>query len=321
MTSKVSVCIPAYKQPDFLRQALQSVFTQTYRDFEVVITDDSPDDSVQHVVAEYASLGKLKYQRNFAPKGSPENWNESIRIASGEYIKLLHHDDCFVDENCLATFVALLDDHPEASFAFCPALVSDEYLSTIYCHSPSIRMIHELCQEPNVLFLANFIGGPSATIHRKGIIQRYDPRMKWLVDIDFYIRVLSENRNIAYSTRPLVRTRVAPSSVTAASVGNRTVELFEFLYLYRKISHDKHLDLRYYTKMWWIFVKYGVTSPRDIADLGVSLDGLPALDRILHIQRILKGMRLQKILRKWDSTARQVYRYWRNFRYPDPASH
>lgn len=319
MTPKVSICIPAYKQPEYLRQALLSIFAQTFQDFEVVITDDSPDDSVERIAAEHSDLGRLKYQRNLSPKGSPENWNEAIRLASGEYIKLLHDDDCFVDENCLATFVALLADHPEANFAFCSTLVCDENLSTIYLHSPSTRMIRTLYREPKDLFLANLIGGPSATIHRKRISQRYDPRMKWLVDIDFYIRVLSENRNLAFSNRPLVRTRMTPSSVTSSSVDNRQVELFEFLYLYKKISSGDQLDIRYYARLWWILSKYGVGSRNDLDDLGVNLDGLPAIDNLIFLQHIFQKTGLQTLFIKALPTVRHRYRAWRNFRNPHSA--
>jgi glycosyltransferase involved in cell wall biosynthesis len=47
MNPKISICIPAYKQADKLEKLLHSIENQTYRDFEVIVTDDSPNDEVR----------------------------------------------------------------------------------------------------------------------------------------------------------------------------------------------------------------------------------------------------------------------------------
>lgn len=51
---KVSICIPAYKQPEFLKRCLDSVFEQSYTDYEVIITDDSPDNEIEKLVNTYS---------------------------------------------------------------------------------------------------------------------------------------------------------------------------------------------------------------------------------------------------------------------------
>ncbi|TMQ64873.1 MAG: glycosyltransferase family 2 protein, partial [Candidatus Eisenbacteria bacterium] len=61
---RVSVCIPAYRQPDHIRRALESVLRQTGVSFEVVITDDTPDDAVQRVVAGCDEALCVRYFRN-----------------------------------------------------------------------------------------------------------------------------------------------------------------------------------------------------------------------------------------------------------------
>src|SRR5215469_11343388 len=96
LNPKVSICIPAFQQPTCLRRALDSVFFQTFKDYEVIISDDSTDNSVENVVREYnRERAGVKYHKNAVTKGSPENWNAAIELATGEYIKILHHDDCF----------------------------------------------------------------------------------------------------------------------------------------------------------------------------------------------------------------------------------
>ena len=49
----VSICVPAYKKPDFVTRLLDAVLLQDYKDIEVVITDDSPNDDIQVAIAPY----------------------------------------------------------------------------------------------------------------------------------------------------------------------------------------------------------------------------------------------------------------------------
>jgi glycosyltransferase involved in cell wall biosynthesis len=106
--TKVSICIPAYKQVQFLRVTLESILSQRFTDYEVNITDDSPDDSVEQLVKEFLLDGRIRYSHNPKQLGSPENWNECIRSARGELIKIMHHDDHFTDADSLGRFVDML---------------------------------------------------------------------------------------------------------------------------------------------------------------------------------------------------------------------
>ena len=60
-TPKVSLCIPAYKQVEYLRVTLNSVLKQDFHDYELIVTDDSADDSVKNLLSEFDFKGKLKY--------------------------------------------------------------------------------------------------------------------------------------------------------------------------------------------------------------------------------------------------------------------
>ena len=105
---KVSICVPAYKNPVGVERLLESIKVQSFTDYEVVVTDDSPDGSVEEVVRR-AEVPGIVYVRNAVRKGATGNWNEAVRHASGEYIKIMHHDDWFTDRDCLARFVEMLE--------------------------------------------------------------------------------------------------------------------------------------------------------------------------------------------------------------------
>ena len=155
------------------------------------------------LINSYSLPGKIKYFKNQKSLGSPENWNESLRRASGEYIKMVHHDDWFVDENSLLEFVMLIEKD-NVDFAFSASKVVFENVPN-WIHSLSNEGFNELTQNPLILLTKNLIGGPSATIFKKKLNLFFDSNLKWFVDVEFYTRVL-EVTKFCFTTEPLIVT-------------------------------------------------------------------------------------------------------------------
>jgi glycosyltransferase involved in cell wall biosynthesis len=288
---KVSICVPTYKQPDFFRRALESVFIQSFEDFEVIITDDSPDDSVEQVVKEFQPNLKLKYYRNKERKGSPENWNEAIKLASGEYIKILHHDDWFSDKNSLTEFVKMLDESPNTDFAFCSTLVCGPDQKVKYLHLPTEEKLNKLRSNSNYLFPHNIIGAPSATIYRRKVNKKFDTKLKWVVDIDFYISILKDNKAFIFCSNSLVcTTDGAPHQVTSECKNDKNIELFEWFYLYNKINKSPSINFRNFAFFWNLLYKYKVRSIGEIKKAGIQSPP-HVLEAILIMQKILYTFR------------------------------
>ena len=90
-----SIVVPTYQTPEgFLRQMIESVLGQTFCRVELVLADGSFDDSVEKIVREYmVSDDRIKYKRLEENKGISENTNEGLKMATGDYIGLLDHDD------------------------------------------------------------------------------------------------------------------------------------------------------------------------------------------------------------------------------------
>jgi glycosyltransferase involved in cell wall biosynthesis len=268
----LSICIPTYRQIEFLSQTLTSVKAQDFSDYEIIISDDSPDNSVAELVATFDFGGRLRYYRNSIPLGSPENWNAAIRRAKGKYIKLLHHDDKLAHPGALSAFVRLLDKQAGASFAFGASLVEDVTNGTKRIHQPTLDQLTKLSISPEKLFFGNFIGAPSATIYRNGIGVEYDNRLKWLVDMDFYIQVLQKNKQYAYTPEVLIITPTnAVHQVTEICKNNAAIELNEYMLLYKKVEFLLLCDPE--TRYVWfrLFERYQVFSQKDVDRLGVKL--------------------------------------------------
>ena len=62
--AKVSICIPTYNRPDCLKRLLESVFSQTYKDYDIIITDNSDGNSVLDIVNNYSGIKYYKNRKN-----------------------------------------------------------------------------------------------------------------------------------------------------------------------------------------------------------------------------------------------------------------
>lgn len=115
----VSICIPTYKRPDFLSEALDSCFAQTYSPYEILVGDDSPDGDTATLVARYdaANPGKLRYFHNKPSLGQNLNVNALFACAQGDRLVLLHDDDLLLPD-ALEKLAACWQSHPELDAAF-----------------------------------------------------------------------------------------------------------------------------------------------------------------------------------------------------------
>lgn len=108
----ISIVIPLYNKAALVRRTLDSVFAQTYQDFEIVIVDDGSTDGSAHVVASIADARiRLISQQN---AGVSAARNRGILEARGEYIALLDADDEW-HPDYLDTQMSLVEKYPEAA--------------------------------------------------------------------------------------------------------------------------------------------------------------------------------------------------------------
>ncbi len=90
----VSVIVPVYNGEQYLRSAIESVLSQTFQDYELIVVDDGSIDSTPSIAQEYGSL-KYVRQENTGVAGA---FNHGISLAAGRYISWLSHDDMFLPE-------------------------------------------------------------------------------------------------------------------------------------------------------------------------------------------------------------------------------
>jgi glycosyltransferase involved in cell wall biosynthesis len=112
-----SVAIPAYgyngKGGEFLDFNLKILSNQTFKDFEVVISDHSIDDTIKNTLKKWLGKLKITYVTNDKGRGiiSP-NLNNAMKHCSGEYIKVLFQDDFLYNDDALKLQFDTLNSKP-----------------------------------------------------------------------------------------------------------------------------------------------------------------------------------------------------------------
>jgi glycosyltransferase involved in cell wall biosynthesis len=266
---------------------------QRFRDFEVVITDDSPDDAVAGLCRQYASHFPLHYFKNERPLGMPENWNAAVRWAASDWIKIMHDDDWFADENSLATYAQAVKEHPEARFIF--SAYRDVFLETTRSREmrASNTRYKAFLRDHTVLFSANIIGAPSVVLYKRIPGIEFDPLFRWRVDIDFYIRYLAIGKP-AYIPDILVNIGLGKSQVTRDCFNLRPVEIPENLSLLYRVGVHHLRNILVYDAFWRLVRNLEIRRLEEISESGYHGEIPAAVLSMIRWQQLLP-LRLWRI--------------------------
>lgn len=119
MVAKVSVIVPNYNHAPYLRQRLDSIFNQSFQDFEVIILDDCSTDNSKEIIEEYRNRPQVSHVvYNEKNSGSPfKQWAKGFNLAQGEYIWIAESDD-WAELNFLEECLPILEAKKNLSLIF-----------------------------------------------------------------------------------------------------------------------------------------------------------------------------------------------------------
>jgi glycosyltransferase involved in cell wall biosynthesis len=179
----VSVVITSYNQARFLSDAIESVLTQTYSQFEIVVVDDGSTDNASEVVARYPAVRYIR-QGN---QGLSAARNTGLRESNGAYLVFLDADDRLLPV-ALETGVRCLQAHPECGF------VSGHY-SLIASDGSPMRRRQPQCVERDhyqALLRRNYIAMHATVMYKRPIFEsvgEFNTSLKACEDYDLYLRI------------------------------------------------------------------------------------------------------------------------------------
>jgi glycosyltransferase involved in cell wall biosynthesis len=190
---KVTVVIPVYNGERFIRATLDSVFAQTYQNYEVICVDDGSKDGSAAILKSYAERIQVIRQENTGQAGAR---NAGVKKGTGDYVAFLDQDDLWYPSK-LDRQVAVLDSNPEAVVAHCDMDWIDETGNVIERN----RVFATRMSVQKGLTMTGLFGWdpciyPSTTLIRKAAFERvggFDPEIPWYgEDIDLMIRLREE---------------------------------------------------------------------------------------------------------------------------------
>ena len=112
MAERFSILIPAFKAK-YLKECIDSILSQTFKDFEIVIVNDASPENVEEIVKQYEDR-RIKYYLNECNIGAEnvvENWNRCLQYSSGDYVICMGDDDKLLP-TCLEEYEKLLYQYP-----------------------------------------------------------------------------------------------------------------------------------------------------------------------------------------------------------------
>lgn len=114
----VSIGMPVYNGEQTIRQALDTLLSQDYENFELIISDNASTDITQTICMEYAARDqRIRYYRNEVNKGSVWNFNRVFELASGKYFTWAAHDDWHTND-FISKCVLSLERNPSAGLCY-----------------------------------------------------------------------------------------------------------------------------------------------------------------------------------------------------------
>ncbi len=220
----VSVLIPTYNRPEYLKLAIKSALDQTYSNIEIIISDDSSNEDSRHMIEKDFSLyNNLLYFKNEKPYGPAGNFKRCLELANGDYISFLMDDDLYYPhriETMMDLFLQYRETH-NISLVASKRILIDEHGNRLPDNHVNTPIIKETAilngkEFANIMLtnMNNFIGEPTTPIFNKKDIQEAfslnGRSYAMTADMITWIQLLSKG-NLIYIIEPLSKFRQHPN--------------------------------------------------------------------------------------------------------------
>ena len=216
MKPLVSVIMSVYNGEQFLQQAIESILSQTYTNWEFIIIDDASNEATREILSHYSSDGRFRITRQPENKGLTKNLNVGVAMSKGEYIARMDADDISLP-NRFQEQVLYLEQNPETVAVFSVVDLIDENGNPAGSWPDDRKAIsYEMIRR--ILPLRNCVAHPTVMI-RKKILQQYGYNEKQLhsQDWDLWLRLVNDGKRIEKINKPLLLYRINNNSVTKIS--------------------------------------------------------------------------------------------------------
>ena len=236
---EVSIIIPTYNRADLIRESLDSIFAQSYRNYEIIVVDDGSTDDTGSVLQPLVEQGVIRYiyQQN---RGESAARNRGIVEASGRYIAFLDSDDLFEPDK-LDIQVRYLQDHPEVGLVHSGFIKFDNDGNDLGYRDPSwfSSMIYpQMLLYWTTLMAVDTVLVPKIVFDSVGL---FDEFMRIGPDLDMWRRI-ARKYPFGFIDKSLARVRVHAGNISGDKLG---VTHGLLIYLEKAFEDDCGLSKRF----------------------------------------------------------------------------
>ena len=216
---KISIAIPTWefngRGSEYLNDLLRTIQIQSYKDFEVCISDHSVDNEVLKELKQFEGKFKIVYDRNENDRGNgPANTNRAIEMCSGDIIKVMFQDDFFYDTESLEKI------HNEFDKSDIMWLVN----GCNHTKDDGYNFYWEMFPKWNDKMIegVNSISSPSVLSMRKECFDkiRFDEKLVMMMDCDYYYNLKLNFGEPIYLEEVLISNRMHENQISSTYVKN-----------------------------------------------------------------------------------------------------
>jgi glycosyltransferase involved in cell wall biosynthesis len=234
MTPTVSVIIPTHNRAESVKRAVESVFAQTFTDFEIVVVDDGSTDDTRDTLTGYPSRLRYVWQQNQGPAAAR---NHGMRLARGEYVGFLDSDDVHYPEH-LEAHLEKFAEAPDAGLVYAGSEIVDHDGTLIKEFRPDPTHRGDVLEH---LVLHNFII-PSTVLMTRSCME-FAGGMNtqlWFAEDWYYWMRIASRYQIEYVDRVLVRYQRTRGSLShgkpISELAARNIEMFNLAFADRDLA-------------------------------------------------------------------------------------
>jgi glycosyltransferase involved in cell wall biosynthesis len=216
---RVSVVVPVFNRGQYIREAIDSVLAQTFRDLEIIAVDDGSTDGSRAVLDSFGEAIRVIEHPNRANRGQSASINLGLHAARGEFIAILDSDDVWLPEK-LAIQLGYLDAHPETGLVYGNGWAIDETGRRSY---PIYGPEHREDSDANRVLLDCYFFLPTNSLVRAEIMRKagfFDESLRAAQDHDMAIRI-AEITHLAYVNESIFYYRRHSDSISVKSADRR----------------------------------------------------------------------------------------------------
>jgi len=218
---QVSVCLPSCNGERYIEAAIESIFSQTYENFELIVCDDASTDATPVILEKLARQDqRIKFSKNAQRLGLFQNYNQCLEKVQGKFIKPFAQDD-LLSKDSLEKMVKALEDNANVSLvASARRLIDDggRETGTIAVFSSDTLVPGKDVIMAHLINLSNWVGEPSSVMFRATAIgDKFDVGFYHYGDIEYWMRILQEGA-LLYLTEPVYSFRRHSESSTCTNL-------------------------------------------------------------------------------------------------------